>query len=71
MNQVELAYLAGGNAKWYIQGKHKFMTQTRNSNSKYLLKEIKTYPHEDLSTNICNNFIHSSPKLNIAISINR
>ena len=55
-----------------LQGKHTFMTRTRNSNSKYLPKEMKTYSHNDLSTNIYNGFIHNNPKLkSIVTSISR
>lgn len=32
--------------------KHTLIIQTRNSKSKYLPKEMKTQPHEDLYTNI-------------------
>lgn len=57
MNQPSLSYIAVGNEKWYNQGKRTFMMQTRNFNSKHLLKEIKTYPQEDLSINITILFI--------------
>lgn len=71
MNQPDLSYIAGGNEKWCNQGKHTFMMQTRNFNSKHLLKEMKIYPQEDLSINIYNNFIHSSPTpKTLAIYIN-